>query len=380
MKKQGKKTLLKDITKPWWLIDDGNTISYKVVKEVTDACSHLPKPIRKRMFSTIGNVVIWLSRFFFVLSHVTLKGYIINGKEKHSGKNLRILFISTKTPSPHILNVIYVQKPEIEKTMRFKFLSIVKKINQIQSEIDAVFIKCDRFYSGFFEKQGFTIIPEWVRMTLDISEPFDSFITNLSRSAKEDIRKIKKLGYTYEISEDINKLDLFYNKMYVPYVSWRFPETDICTNFYTMKNLFEQGNKLLFVKHEDEYIFGGLFLKTKDKITATYAGIMEGKFDHVKRGVIAASYYYLIQHSKENGAKLVDLGSCRPFVNDGLFSYKRKWGAKIGKSGNECSEIYSFKQYSNNKSLKSFLTNNPFIYLEKNQLNTAACEQKNKIK
>ena len=64
-----------------------------------------------------------------------------------------------------------------------------------------------------------------------------------------DIRKIKKLGYTYEISEDINKLELFYNKMYVPYVSWRFPETDICVNFYTMKNLFEQGNKLLFVKH-----------------------------------------------------------------------------------------------------------------------------------
>ena len=108
------------------------------------------------MFLIIGNVAISLSRFFFVLSHVTLKGHIINGKEKHSGKNLRILFISTKTPSPHILNIIYVQKPEIEKTMKFKFLNIRKKINQIQSEIDAVFIKSDRFYSGFFEKQGFT--------------------------------------------------------------------------------------------------------------------------------------------------------------------------------------------------------------------------------
>ena len=380
MNKQSKKILIKDISKPWWLIDDENSISYKVVKEITDACSHLPKPIRKRMLSTIGTVVIWRSRFLFVLSHVSLKGYIVNGKEKHSGKGLRILFISTKAPSSHILNVIFKQKPEIKKKFKVSLLNNKKKINQIKSEIDAVLIKCDRFYAGFFEKQGFTIIPEWVRMTLDISEPFDSFITNLSRSAKEDIRKIKKLGYTYEISQDINKLNFFYNKMYVPYVSWRFPETDIRTNFYTMKYLFEQGNKLLFVKHKDEYIFGGLFLKNKDKVTATYAGITEGKFDHVKRGVIAASYYYLIQHSKESGANLVDLGSCRPFVNDGLFSYKRKWGAKIGKSGNECSEIYSFKQYSDNKGIKSFLTNNPFIYIEKNQLNTEACEQKDKIK
>ena len=107
---------------------------------------------------------------------------------------------------------------------------------------------------------------------------------------------------------------------------------------------------------------------------------MKEKFDHVKRGVIAASYYYLIQYSKKSSAKLIDLGSCRPFVNDGLFNYKRKWGTKIGKSENEFSEIYSFKQCSNNKGIKSFLINNPFIYLEKNRLNTEACEQGNKGK
>lgn len=380
MKEKANKTLVKYTAKPWWLINDEDSISYKFTKGITDASSHLPKPIVKRMLPTISLVAIYVSRLFFVISHITLKGFIINGTEKHSGKKLRILFISTKAPSQYILNIIFKQKPKIEKTMIFKFLSVKKKINQIKSEIDAVLIKCDRFYSGFFEKQGFTIIPEWVRMTLDISEPFDSFITNLPRSAKEDIRKIKKLGYTYEISDDIDKLSFFYNKMYVPYVSWRFPETDISTNFYIMKNLFQQGNKLLFVKHKNEYIFGGLFLKNKDKVTATYAGIKEGKFNHVKRGVIAASYYYLIQHSKESGATLIDLGSCRPFVNDGLFNYKRKWGAKIGKSGNECSEIYSLKSYSNNKSLKSFLMNNPFIYIEKNQINTEALEQKDKIK
>ena len=161
--------------------------------------------------------------------------------------------------------------------------------------------------------------------------------------------------------------------MYVPYGLWRFPETAIFTNYYTLKILFELGSKILFIKHKGEYIFGGLFLKDKNKVTASYAGLKEGKFDHIKRGVIAASYYYLIKYSKENGATVVDLGSCRSFVKDGLFLYKRKWGAEMEKSGYESSEIYAFKNCTNNESISSFLQNNPFIYLEKNQFKIKVC-------
>ena len=64
-------------------------------------------------------------------------------------------------------------------------------------------------------------------------------------------------------------------------------------------------------------------------------------------------------------------------VKDGLFFYKRKWGANMGKSGNESSEIYAFKNCSNDAGISSFLQNNPFVYLEKNQLKNDFCEQYN---
>ena len=234
MKIKIKESLLKIISKPWWLIEDENSISYNFVKKFTDACSNLPRPIKKNMFSAIENVVIWFSRFFFVISHVALKGYLVNGKEKHSGKNLKLLFIVAKDLSSFLVNLIYIQKPDIEKKFKITILNKKKIINQMQSDVDAIFIKCDRFYSGFLEKQGFTIFPEWIRMTLDISMPLEKFYANLSKSAKEDIRKIKKMGYTYEVSHDINKLDFFYNKMYIPFVSYRFPESDIFSNFYKL--------------------------------------------------------------------------------------------------------------------------------------------------
>ena len=368
MKREGEKKIFESITKPWWLIKDEKSTNYRMLRYIIEIFSHLPKPIKKNIFISMENIVIFLSRFFFVISHIYLREYLITGKEKSSGKNLKILYIGNKKPSYHIMNLMFLKKSDLKEKTKSSIFKVFRNIEELKLDIDAVFIKCDRFYSGFFEKKGFIIIPEWVRMILNIEGSLNDFKSNLKKSVKEDIKKINKIGYTFEISEDINKLKFFYYEMYLPYVSWRYPKTDIITNFYIMKVLFEKGGKILFVKHKDEYIFGGLFSIRNNKVIATYAGIKEGKYDYVKKGIIAASYYFLIKYSKDIGADIIDLGSCRSFVQDGLFFYKWKWGAKIEKSGNECSEVYCIKKFSESESINSFLKNNPFIYLKENKL------------
>lgn len=59
-----KKSILKTIAKPWWLIDEENTISYKMLKGFTDALDHLPKSLRKRAFRITEKTVVLFSRFF----------------------------------------------------------------------------------------------------------------------------------------------------------------------------------------------------------------------------------------------------------------------------------------------------------------------------
>jgi len=376
MEKNKKESFIKTISTKWWLIDNKNAINYKIVNNIIDNLCRLPKPVKKFIFLFIEHFIILTTRLLFVLSHASLKGFVITGTEKNSGEPLRLLFIGTQEPSQFIINLIYTENVHIEQVYKINIFNQKSNIEKIKGEIDAIIIKCDRFYSGYLEKKGFKIIPEWVRMTLNISKPSKYFFSGLSRSAKEDIRKIKKIGYGYEISHDKNELEFFYNQMYVPYVNWRYHATYILTNFYTMKILFELGSKILFVKYKNDYIFGGLFIKKKDMVTAIYAGIKKGKFDHLKKGVLAASYYHLINYSKKEGARFIDLGSCRSFVNDGVFLYKLKWGAKIGKSGNENSEIFAFKKCSKNKAIDSFLTNNPFIYLDKGKLIVDAIKNK----
>jgi hypothetical protein len=372
MKKEGSSSLLSSLKNQLWLIRDKKSIIYKIISAFTKACCYLPKPIRKRVLSFIDNYAIISSRLFSIIGHITIRAYSVKGKEKLSGEKLKILFIGDEKVFPYISSKLFLKEPSIEKKFKINLWNLKKEINNLEDDVNAVFVKSDRFFSSYFEKQGFTVIPEWISSTLDISGSFENINKKFSKSIKEDIRKIKKHGYTCEISGDPEKLKMFYHKMYIPYITWKYGEFGRYANFFTIKHFFERGSKILFIKKDNEYMFGGLFLENKNRVFATYAGVMEGKFDSIQNGVIAGSYYYLIKHSKKIGANVVDLGSCRPFVNDGVFSYKRKWGTNIEKTGSENPEIYSLKVLNKNKGIETFLSSNPFVTIENNQIKTDA--------
>ncbi|KYK24260.1 hypothetical protein AYK24_06400 [Thermoplasmatales archaeon SG8-52-4] len=379
MKKEKKISLLSTLKTRWWLVKEQDEIKYKIVRDFTNACIYLPKPIRRTILAIIDYFIIIVSRFFIIINQLLSTAYIVSGKEKHSKKNLTILFIGDERLFPYLSSILFSKEPEIKKSFKIFIWNIKKKVNQNDLSIDAIFIKNDRFYSRYYEKQGYTIIPEWISTTLDISESLEKIYKKISKSVKEDIRKLKKYEYSYEISQDPSKLEMFYNKMYLPYISWKYGKFIKYANFYSIKHIFEQGGKILFIKLGNDYFFGGLFIKKKDKIYATYAGIMEGKFDCIKQGVIAGSYFYLISYAKKIGVKLVNFGSCRPFINDGLFSYKRKWGVKIEKTSSENADNYFFKVLNiDNKGIENFLKKNPFITLKNSKIITSAIKQENK--
>jgi hypothetical protein len=362
-------SFIKTIKKPWSQVDEQTTTGYVNVNNLIElSCNHLPKLIKKSLFSFIQKISMFLSKFLLLISQFSLTIYKVQGKEKHSKEKLTILFLSKENPYPYPANILFSKKPKIETIGEISIRNIKKKLDNLSSEIDAVFIKTDKFYSIYFEKQGFTVIPEWISMTVDTSEDYKKIYKNFTKSAKEDVRKVKKYGYTYEISGDYDKLKFFYDKMYLPYMNWRHREAAVLSNFHALRLLFETNGKLMMIKRDDEYVFGAMFSVIRDKVIAIYAGVIVEKAKLLKKGAGAASYYFLLQWAKENGIKLVDFGSCRPFLNTGVFQYKRKWGTTISKTDSPYHGVYAFKSCKDSKAFQSFLINNPFVYLENNQL------------
>jgi len=355
--------IIQTLRNPWWLQNGQTVISHKIVKFFTEiCCRYLPRSIRKFVFYFIDTLSIIVTRVLFLIFQLNLTAYLISGKEKYSGLNIDILFLSNENSLSYFPDLVFSDDPKIKRIEKIHIWNVSKKLAGNPFDIDAVFIKCDRFYSGFLQKNEFNTFPEFISITLNISEPFEKIYNEFSKSAKEDIRKVKRYGYTYEISRDLDKLKLFYNHMYMPYTYSRHGKLAICANFFTIRHLFERGGKLMLIKLDNNYVFGSLFLIRKNTVIGTHAGIMDEQIDFFKKNISAASYYFSIIWAKENGAKFLDLGTCRPFINDGLFQYKKKWGGEIKKT-NGTFEIFAFKSNQNSKGMQSFLEKNPFIRL-----------------
>ena len=128
------------------------------------------------------------------------------------------------------------------------------------------------------------------------------------------------------------------------------------------------------VNLNEKEIFGGLFLVDRNKIITNYAGISDGYFNHLQNGVMALSYLLMIQHAKDIGCSKIDFGTTRPFLQDGLYKFKRKWGMNVEITSPFFSDIFSIRILSESKAMKSFLHNNKFFYLSNKKLKKTNAE------
>ncbi|MCD6467511.1 MAG: GNAT family N-acetyltransferase [Methanomicrobia archaeon] len=234
--------------------------------------------------------------------------------------------------------------------------------------MDIIFVKTDKLFAPLLRRKGFFILPEWIRMSLDISRPLNYIYDGFKKSAKEDIRKIKKYGYTYEFSTNLEKFEFFYHKIYLPYILRRHGKRTIesAVNYYEIRNLFERG-KLMLVKMGERYVSGLIFRTEGDTAIALYTGVLSNP-DYLSKAAGSALYYFFIEWAKKQGFIKIKFGGARPFLNDGTFQYKKKWGMKISIS-RMMPGIFGLKICNyESKATQSFLLHNPFLCIDKNRL------------
>jgi hypothetical protein len=149
--------------------------------------------------------------------------------------------------------------------------------------------------------------------------------------------------------------------MYLPYISKRHGKSAKLSNFFALYQVFRKGGVLL-VKLDGEYVSGILYDIHGDKVNARVLGIYEGKDQYLKEGAGEATLYFLIKWSKRQGYKEINYGLCEPFMNDGLFTYKKSWGMKV--KPHKGISIRGLRVRNFSTSVMEFLAENPLVFIE----------------
>jgi hypothetical protein len=329
-----------------------------------------PVWLRKRLFSLLFLLYAYVSRLKAVVFQFRLPVYVVSGVEKTSGEKIRFLFVGRETFPLFLIELLFTSAPHVEQVGMVFVWRLHKLDCFFSSDVDAVLVSCDRFYQRWPEKAGLFVFPHMVDMVLDVSDPFDVFYKGLSNSAKADIKKVEKYKYTFEVFSDINQLRFFYDSMYRPLIETRYADAPVYTPPFTFFKLLHMiGYQLLLVKDEKGDFVSGIYFHVKrNEVFCRYLGVINGELELIRKGAESALYCFLMDYAKDQKVNVLDFGGARPFFNDGLFLYKRKWGMKVVPS-DFVKEIFGLRMVNESEQLKQFLIQNPFIGInEKNEL------------
>ncbi len=306
-------------------------------------------------------------RFLFRISNIYLPVFLLKGKEKHSNKDITVVYCGDNHSFYFIADILFEAKYEKEYLGNYLITSLPKILSKNFQDSDITILKTDRFFSRFLKKKSFFLIPAWINMKLDISKPFDDIVHKFKKSAKEDVRKIKKFNYTYELTNELEEFDRFFHEIRDPHFQRRVGKQAIpgTTSYSELKVGFQLGS-LLKIKDGDQTIAGFIIVHNDHMAHPHFMGIKVDKELYKAAG--SALFYFFIKWAKENNISLLNFGMTRPFLNNGPFRFKRKW-SMTAEMTKKWFDVFAFKVNPHcSEAIESFFEHNPFLLLENKAL------------
>jgi hypothetical protein len=201
------------------------------------------------------------------------------------------------------------------------------------------------------------MIPVWVRGTIAL--PLAPQILR-GNSLTDDLRRLKKNQFEYEVTRDPARLDDFYHQLYVPYIRKAHGNAAHIQSYdEACRHSFDWELLLVRKKNGGQDLAGITILYEPARPRLVTIGIRSDGEDYVQQGVAGALYHFSFRHLAARGFAEVSTGGSRAFLRDGVLNYKKKMGQAL--TSTSWNSI-ALKVTALTPATKSFLQSNPFIH------------------
>jgi hypothetical protein len=201
---------------------------------------------------------------------------------------------------------------------------------------------------------------EFVRQVIDLS-PTAPPNRRLASKMKETQRRIRRYGLTSEVSRDAADFAFFYERMFLPHTRTQFGAHADIESQEEMQTYFRRGF-VVFVAKDGVRLVGSLCFVQDGVLVYRRSGVLDGDRAHLSTGAQAAGYYYFLTLAQEMGCGAVDLMNSRPFPSDGVYRFKRDWGASVQAEDRPERGVFHL-HLGDRRGLVRFYAENPAIVL-----------------
>lgn len=195
------------------------------------------------------------------------------------------------------------------------------------SKNDLVLCPVNPMTEALFSQWGWFSIPRYVEYVIGLQKPIEVLFQ--SSNIKNEIKRLRRLKYSFKVLHSELALEEFYNEMLLPTVKKRHKERAYISRFENLKKKFENGY-LLAAYRGSEWVGAELVVCQSNKtLRAANIGWRNGDERLMKDHINSALLLELIKRAKTEGFEFLNLGNSNPFVDDGPLNFKLKWEGEL---------------------------------------------------
>lgn len=273
----------------------------------------------------LQNLLRWCVRIVLPFIRWRVPVVLLRGPARISGQE--VVMLSAGRPSAFITERFFAQEPAVVRRTRVPVWRLQRLLNEWRSTADLVDVEIDRVSARLFLDTSYLKVPQWIISWMKVPEDMQAF-GRTHRNAQADIRRIRIKNFECQWSREPKDFDLFYEKFFRPYVTERHGGLTRVSPRWMMRRLFKQG-MIQWVMRNGERLAGGIVTVNGTLFSKRVNGVLDGRIDLMKDGVLSALYVHAMLEAKGLGCTEINMGGSMPSLHDGVFRYKSKWATGL---------------------------------------------------
>jgi hypothetical protein len=173
-------------------------------------------------------------------------------------------------------------------------------------------------------------VPTWVALAVDLRESEEEFRSALSRSARNDLAKVRGAKFTFTLSRDPAWAEEFHDLYHKPSIVGRHGEEGFVMAAQGIAAMVRDRNAEFVQVWQGEQCIGAML---NEVVGSQYVlrriGWLNGNPAWPKTGAIPALYWHSMQRARQLGFRRIQMGGTPSCIEDGVFQFKGKWNAEL---------------------------------------------------
>ncbi|MEN6521531.1 MAG: hypothetical protein ABFD46_10350 [Armatimonadota bacterium] len=301
-------------------------------------------------------------RFVSLARHGTLALYRLEGE--YCGNHMRVIIADDGSTLNYMKKLIFSDEPVIS---HIGTISAFSGPGLAHADADIVIAGANHMLLGAYSKQGFYIVPKWIRLFVPIWNHPDTMYSrlDLDRAIRKYFRRlartIETMDYSFSVTVDPGWFNYFYYRMYLPYARRRHQDLAIIHSYNTVQQNFSRGMGVTIMKDEKP-LGGGIVICEGKTISFRHMGMVDGSIEASRDGASSALDYFVVRFGYSRGCDQMNFGHTRAFTSDGVLRYKLMWQARV-ENDDDAISAFAISTPGTTPQALEFLSENRFFQL-----------------